>query len=492
MRAAKRSALILGTVLLSSSIGSAVVMGSANAERFGCLNIRAGHDVGLNAPDMATRRGDAVADSGTLYFTARETADGRELWRSDGTSAGTLIVKDIRPGPKSSDVRRPTDVGKTLYFVADDGAHGAELWKSDGSRAGTVMVRDIRPGLEGSAPAGLTDVEGVLYFVADDGPHGAELWRNDGTSSGTVMIKNIGPGSQGSAIAELMNVEGTVYFVADSAGGWALWKSDGTGAGTITVSDVAGRIVASVAGTLYLVADDGIHGRELWESDGTATGTVMVKDIRPGRATFNGGRGGQEFAVVGGTLYFTASSDHVACDDWVDELWKTDGTSAGTVLVKELDGANSDPFSLIPVDDVLYLGNTAQLWKTDGTSVGTVDVEPEPVSAFYPSLGWGRPSDVGGVVFLGAQDDTHGLELWKTDGTSAGTVLVSDTRSGPKSSSPHYLTDVGGTVYFVADDGAQGYELWKSDGSAAGTVIVKDIWPGSSSSRPRGLLDILD
>jgi trimeric autotransporter adhesin len=171
-------------------------------------------------------------------------------------------------------------------------------------------------------------------------------------------------------------------------------------------------------------------------------------------------------------------------------LWKSDGTLAGTVLVKELDGANSDPFSLISVGGVLYLGNTAQLWKTDGTSVGTVNVEPESASAFYPSLGWGRPSDVGGVVFLSAQDDTHGFELWKTDGTSAGTVLVSDIRSGPKNSIPHYLTNVGGTAYFVADDGTQGHELWKSDGTAAGTVIVKDIWPGVASSRPRGLLDI--
>jgi ELWxxDGT repeat protein len=211
----------------------------------------------------------------------------------------------------------------------------------------------------------------------------------------------------------------------------------------------------------------------------------MVKDIRPGRLTFNDGRGGQEFAVAGGVLYFTASSDHVACDSWVDELWKSDGTLAGTVMVKDL-GADTDPFTLLAVGDVLYFGSTSQLWKTDGTSSGTVNVEP--ASDFWPGFGGGGPAYVGGALYLAGQDDIHGFELWRTEEAPTSTVMVRDIRLGSKGSNPNYLTDVGGTAYFVADDGIHGVELWKCDGTDAGTVIVKDTWSGSASSHPKDLL----
>jgi len=92
-----------------------------------------------------------------------------------------------------------TAVGETFYFGADDGIHGDELWKSDGTSSGTVMVKDIYPGEDLSFPVELTAVGETLYFSADDGIHGHELWRSDGTSSGTVMVKDIYPGANSSS-----------------------------------------------------------------------------------------------------------------------------------------------------------------------------------------------------------------------------------------------------------------------------------------------------
>jgi ELWxxDGT repeat protein len=89
-----------------------------------------------------------------------------ELWKSDGTEAGTVRVKDINSGTTGSYPGFLTNVGGTLYFAASDGSSGKELFKSDGSEAGTVRVKDIFAGGGSSNPRFLTNVGGTLYFTA--------------------------------------------------------------------------------------------------------------------------------------------------------------------------------------------------------------------------------------------------------------------------------------------------------------------------------------
>ena len=99
-----------------------------------------------------------------------------------------FLVKDINPS-------NLTVVGNTLYFSAADGVNGTELWKSDGTALGTVLVKDIRPGSSSSSPGSLTVVGNTLYFTSDDGVNGKELWKSDGTAAGTVLVKDILTGS---------------------------------------------------------------------------------------------------------------------------------------------------------------------------------------------------------------------------------------------------------------------------------------------------------
>ncbi len=103
-------------------------------------------------------------------------ATGFELWRSNGTAAGTSLVKDITPGAVGSAPSGFVDVNGTLVFAAYSGASGKELWKSDGSTAGTVLVQDIAAGATNSDPYDFTLVGERLFFSAWTAATGRELW----------------------------------------------------------------------------------------------------------------------------------------------------------------------------------------------------------------------------------------------------------------------------------------------------------------------------
>ena len=176
-------------------------------------------------------------------------------------------------------------MGGLLYFTATDGQNGVELWRSNGTSSGTVMVADIDPGWNGSTPAELEPVGNVLYFTADDGLLGRELWKSNGTSSGTVLVEDVIAGPASSDPVELTAVGGTLFFaVDDGIHGTELWKSTGNGASLVREINSGGSSYASdltaIGNEVYFAADDGLIGKELCKSDGTYQGTHLVKDVR--------------------------------------------------------------------------------------------------------------------------------------------------------------------------------------------------------------------
>src|SRR5258707_879639 len=114
----------------------------------------------------ATITSPPVAMNGALYFTASDVTHGDELWRSDGTAAGTMLVMDSNPGSAASAQTGLTNVNGPLFFMGFDPAHGMELWKSDGTSNGMALVSDINPGTVSSIPSFLTNVNGTLFFSA--------------------------------------------------------------------------------------------------------------------------------------------------------------------------------------------------------------------------------------------------------------------------------------------------------------------------------------
>jgi ELWxxDGT repeat protein len=354
----------------------------------------------------------------------------------------------------------PVYVGNNLFFSANDGTNGTELWKSDGTATGTVMVKNINSS-GSSNPNNLTNVNGTLFFSASNGTSGYELWKSDGTTGGTALVKDINSGSGSSSPYNFVNVYGLSY------------------------SGI------SMSPTLFFTANDGTNGTELWRSDGTADGTVMVKDIYPSDSS-----NPTSLTNVNGTLFFTAN-------DGINgtELWKSDGYGEGTSMVKNIKingtsgtSSDSDPDLLININGTLFFTanddtNGTELWRSDGTADGTVMVKD-----IYPSDSSNPTSltNVNGTLFFTANDGTNGAELWKSDGTTSGTARVKDICSGEGSSYPQYLTNVNGTLFFIADDGSIGSELWKSDGTTGGTILIKDIVSGESTSDPFDLINVND
>ncbi|MBL0307320.1 MAG: T9SS type A sorting domain-containing protein [Chitinophagaceae bacterium] len=318
-------------------------------------------------------------------------AFGRELWKSDGTWAGTVLVKDIYPGPIGGTKRYFTNVNGTLYFSADDGVNGEELWKSDGTSAGTIMVKDILPGEIGSSPQNLTNVNGVLYFSATDGINGQELWKSDGTEAGTVLVKDINPGGIGSAPNTLTNLNGVLHFAAaDAANGWELWKSDGTTLGTVLVKDIFPGINSSnpvsltvVNNTLFFTANNGTTGQEVWKTDGTEAGTVIVQDI-----TVQGASNPNSYTLVGSKL-FAAITDDVHGE----ELWV-----AQTVTVL--------PLTLLEFNGRLVNNDGLLNWKTtDEQSTVSFDIERSTDGRSYISVGNVLAANVTGIHHYHYKDD---------------------------------------------------------------------------------------
>ena len=421
------------------------------------------------------------APLGSDLFFVMESA----LWKTDGTIDGTL---QLNIEAESASSNRMTVLGETLFFVGDDGVNGSELWKTDGTEAGTVMVRDINPD-GNSNPKDFADYSSKLYFTAGGADTNTGLWKSDGTEEGTVFVADV----RSTPMVGISN--GVLLRVYEEKLGSELWRSDGTSAGTAIVKDINQvpfgseplGIVAN-GSSFYFSADDGIHSQELWKSDGTEEGTVLVKDFNPGELPGVMGNPGQ-MAMLGDTLFLAAAGDRRGM-----ELWKSDGTEAGTVLVKDVCPDNfcsSRPDLLTVVQSYLYFlakdeHHDTSLWRSDGTESGTIMI----VSPGHNLNGepWRVNEYTGfGSELLMSARGADGVELWKTDGTIERTIQVKDIHPGPDSSEPKELTVVGSTLFFTARDGLGG-PLWKSDGTGEGTVKVD--YPGIA--RLEGLAAVED
>ncbi|MFK7921216.1 MAG: ELWxxDGT repeat protein [Bacteroidia bacterium] len=367
------------------------------------------------------------------------------------------------------------------------------------------LFLDIRPGSSTSAVDHFTVMpSGVMMFMASNGISGVELWQSDGTIGGTNLIKDIYPGSNPSYPLAYHEYNGEIFFRASNGtNGYEFWKTDGTSGGTQMVYDAwtgasngvslvtNGFVIAEAGGLMVMSLSNGTtnNGQELYASDGTTAGTVMLKDIYVG----TGSSGPQDFVSLGAGAVFTAYEyDINTATGSARELWRTNGTAAGTILLKDINPGigSSTPQDLYKVGNTIFFSaddgtNGRELWKTDGTTAGTVLVKDiNPTGSSSPEAF----ERVGSYLMFFADDGVHGDELWRTDGTTAGTVMVKDINPGSADSKYiiPYHTEMDGYYYFNGNDGVNGTEIWRSDGTEAGTNLVIDIRTGQYGSNPNG------
>jgi ELWxxDGT repeat protein len=474
-----------------------------------------------------------------------------------GTAAGArpvaAMVADLAPGPLGSDPQNLTVMNGTLFFTAGGLLHGRQLWKSDGTAAGTVALTHV-PGPAGAAPEDLTVADGELFFSAWDPRHGRELWHSDGTPAGTTLVSDIVAGPLGSSPQDITYAVGQqfepaqqvlVYFSGwDPRHGRQLWKSDGTAAGTVMVSDVnpgpaAGLRPAAITTDPFTGAafsgDDGTHGREPWVTNGTAAGTHMFADLNPGPAASDP----RNFTT-------TTQNEGILARFWYTYFTAGDGTHGREMFVLYGPPApavydinpgpassNAGPFTevvngigLISAGDgthgrELFEPGVLLPFEPPNTHAKLVaDINPGPASsspvlAPAPALiGYQEFADIPESTtrtYMSAGDGAHGRELWEADevitlgaGESSGLNFgisavrpVADIVPGGRGSDPRGFAAVGGrpvfgadsgdSEVFSADDGAHGREVWISAGWDTNTAMAADINPGPASSGPAGI-----
>jgi ELWxxDGT repeat protein len=488
--------------------------------------------------------GDTLVIGDTLYFEGMDAtygADmyGGELWQSDGTAAGTMLVKDVGPGSGGAMIGEMTALDGILLFTADDGIHGSELWRSDGTAAGTYMVRDIWEGNLPSAPGGLTLYGGAVYFAAQDADGGRELWRTDGTAEGTTRVADISPGAGSSGPAYLTVFNGVLYFAA-TTGAWGaeLWRMASGGAPSLYedvwngVDSGSPHALCACNGTLYFAADNPASGVELWKTTGASSSDAsLVENIRPGDAD----SGPSQLTCAGARLYFAADDGTNGVEPWVS----TGGTAATTYLAANVNttaATGSAPSGFVAWNDAVYFAATGgggrelykatptvtrvanvsptgdanpdwltvwngrlyftatdgamgqELWVTDGTTAAGATHLVRDANATATGAGTTAGSDPARLTPFG----DHGLyfsafdgkrrALWATDGTDAGTRLVADLRPGATDAWPMQMAGLHGRLHFTASDGTTSLEPWVSDGTAAGTHLIENVVPDTPAA----------
>lgn len=376
-------------------------------------------------PTLGSEMDQMTRISDLIYFTAKSSNHTRSVWRTNGTAIGTIELATL------TDIYNVEAVGDKLFFTGYDSSVGWQLWKSDGTIEGTVLIKE-QSGPYDPTPLGLTDVGNALYFYNARG----ELFKIDGATGVAVLLKDF------SGISSIYESAGKLFMmIRNNTDGLELWKSDGSGAGTVrvkTIRNYTGREVyytptITIGNFFYFIADDGIHGNEVWRSDGTASGTHMVIDLRE-ETDYNPESDIRSLGYLNNELFISGLDND---GNW--SLFRSNGTSTGTYKLTEM-----NPIILmVSGKDNLFLF-TADFWYSDWANALWVSrgSSPEYLTDLNAS-GKITYDFIDGVLYFNSES----YAMKRSDGTPCGTI---DVDAGVES--PYPLMALGTSLIFGAYD----------------------------------------
>jgi ELWxxDGT repeat protein len=371
-------------------------------------------------------------DGGRLFFTACTLELGCELWSSDGSPAGTAPIGEIVAGPGSSDVRELAAAGEQAFLIVSAPDGSLALWLADGPSRSLKLLRE-------TPHARLLSIrDGRAFFIAEG--DGLEIWTSDGTAAGTRPITRFAPPDPFGHTGFLRAIDDRIYFLADDGvHGVELWSADAPGQDLRRLTDFSdpSAVVGSMekAGDrIVFVASQWQRGARLWSSGGDL-GTTSALAGCPGACPFVAsplGRAGK------GRLVFFGRKQAG------EGFWVTDGTGAGTRLLKQSGGRHEAVQTVTAGETVLFdlanEGEAGELWLTDGSAAGTFFVT-RGGPGWFRYYGWGAVLEAsaanGRLVFAAGQSFSE--LLWSSDGTPAGSHPLTQNLAA-RGSDPQRLT----------------------------------------------------
>jgi ELWxxDGT repeat protein len=392
-----------------------------------------------------------------ILFTASDATNGDELWKSDGTAAGTAILKDINPGAGGSSIKNLTSLGDKVFFIANDGTNGIELWVTDGTAAGTKMAANIHTGAESSEPRSLAAFGSKLIFSAIDA---------DGVGDGFRFPYVYDPATE------------TATRVSEYHSVWPDGIENIMKWGTECGFQVIGTAEKPIA---IFFATDPIKGREICKyEDGGQVQVILDINQTPVEgvegATANSAANDHIIKVSDNHVFFRVETPGfymgygATPTDTMNtgqNPWITDGTVEGTYPIDDINKeANAQGHTGHTFLGEMYLFKNKLHWATVGTGIGGKEhavlhsLKPGSMSAETYEI-W----DINGVDDEGLNRDSKasvcgiygdylvsckavtqvstdnaagnrfnfnwGIEPWYTDGTEEGQVMISDVNPGP-------------------------------------------------------------